>query len=78
MQEVPLTLTNFKQRLEAMGYQPFQVDLILKETIGDVYFDKLTTADQIINSDALQRYYDFANNCRVIRSRRTGTMEWSL
>lgn len=77
MQEVPLTLSDFKQKLEAMGYQPFQVDLILKETIGDVYFDKLTTADRIINSDALQRYYNFANNCRFIRSRRTGTMEWS-
>jgi len=77
MLDKPRTLTDFKEKLMSIGYQPFQIELIVKETVGETDAAELNEQEQSVICDAFERYFSFANKCRSMRNARTGTMEWS-
>ena len=58
-------IEDLKSQLLAMGYLPFQLDTIIRDTIDTTQLDKLTTLEVDQLSEVLEEYVRFAQKCRT-------------
>jgi hypothetical protein len=58
-------VVELKNQLLAMGYLPFQLDTIIRETIDTTQLDKLTTVEMDQVTEVLEEYVRFAQKCRT-------------
>lgn len=52
------------KQLEGLGYRSFQIDEIIRDTVGITKIDNLTQAQMQTLEEALQDYVSFAFKCK--------------
>jgi len=64
MSEQGERLLQYIKQLEDLGYRSFQIDEIIRESVGVAKLDNLTQAQMQTLEEALQDYVSFAFKCK--------------
>lgn len=64
---LPEKIQTLIRQLEQLGYQPCQIQQIIEEAAGTMYWQRVTPASQQELAEDLEQHIRFAVRCRKIK-----------